>query len=189
MSVFLRRFIENRKYIFIVLTVMLIVGIVFGFFEYQYCQDNIKNYFQYLYYLNQEKYTNHYQLYLIESGLYILICTYLSSSYFGHIGILFLTFLKGIQISFSLIYTLSLVQLDFLLILLIFIESLIEIVFIYVLSTMCIHLSLYVTLIAFYIDQNFNIKSALNYRLNCLIATLIIFSLSLAFRIYIIPLF
>lgn len=189
MSAFLRRFTENKKYIFIVLTIIFIAGFVFGFFEYPYCQDHIKDFLQHLYYLNNEKYTNQYQLYLIQSGLYILICTYLSSSYFGHLGILFLTFLKGLQLSFSLIYTLSLIQLDFLTVLLIGIECILEIAFIYVLEIMCIHLSIYVTLISFYIDQNFNIKSAMNYRLNCLIATLIIFSLSLAFRVYIIPLF
>lgn len=189
MSAFLHRFINHKKYIIIVLSVMFIMGVCFGFFEYYHCQDGIKNQFQYLFYLNNEKYMNQYQLYLIQSGLYILICTYLSSSYFGHLGILMLVFVKGVQLSFSIVYVLSIVQLDFLIVFLLFIESIIEMIFIFVLSTMSVHLSVYVTLISFYIDQNFNIKSIMNYRLNCLIAALIIFSLSLAFRIYIIPLF
>ena len=80
-------------------------------------------------------------------------------------------------------------KLDFLTILLVFIEIILEIIFIYILSFMSLHLSLYVTLITYYIDQTFNMKNIINYRLNCLIATLIVFSLSLAFRIYVIPLF
>ena len=156
MSAFLRRFIDNKKYVLLLLSIMLIMGFIYGFVEYGHCQETIKKNFHYLFYLNNEKYANQYQLYLIQSGIYILICTYLSSSYLGHLGILFLTFLKGLQISFSLCYVFSLIQLDFL---------------------------------TYYIDQTFNMKNIINYRLNCLIATLIVFSLSLAFRIYVIPLF
>ena len=36
MSAFLRRFIDNKKYIFLILTVMLVMGFLFGFFEYGY---------------------------------------------------------------------------------------------------------------------------------------------------------
>ncbi len=189
MSAFLRRFIDNKKYVLLLLSIMLIMGFIYGFVEYGHCQETIKKNFHYLFYLNNEKYANQYQLYLIQSGIYILICTYLSSSYLGHLGILFLTFLKGLQISFSLCYVFSLIQLDFLTILLVFIEIILEIAFIYILSFMSLHLSLYVTLITYYIDQTFNMKNIINYRLNCLIATLIVFSLSLAFRIYVIPLF
>lgn len=189
MSAFLRRFIDNKKYIFLILTVMLVMGFLFGLFEYGHCQEMIKKNLQSLFYLNNEKYTNQYQLYIIQSGLYILICTYLSSSYLGHFGILFLTFLKGVQISFSLCYVFSIIQIDFLTVLLIIIEIILELILIFALSLMCFHLSLYVTLISYYIDQTFNMKNIINYRLNCLIATLIIFSLSLAFRVYVIPLF
>lgn len=52
-----------------------------------------------------------------------------------------------------------------------------------------LYISSYVTLVNFYIEQNFNIKSILNYRLNFIIAVLIILTMSLAFRLYIIPLF
>ncbi|MBS5368251.1 MAG: hypothetical protein KHY19_02110, partial [Coprobacillus cateniformis] len=75
------------------------------------------------------------------------------------------------------------------LIVLLCVEMILEIAICFILNIVCIHISIYVTLITFYIEQNFNIKSMMNYRLNNIIITLILFSLSLAFRIYVIPMF
>ena len=188
-NAFLCRFIDQKKFIFITLTIVLLCGFSYGLVKYHSFQKYIQFFFQNLYYLNDEKYLNQYQLYLFQNAFYILICTYFSSSYIGQLGILFLTFIKGIQFAFSLLYVLNIVQISFLIIIFILIETLFEILFIYSLNSMCMHLSFYVTLISFYLEQNLNIKSTLNYRLNSLIISLIIFSISLAFRIYIIPLF
>ncbi len=189
MSIFLRRFVENKKYITISVFVLLISGFLFGLYQYNHTSDIMKNFFNYLFYLNVEGYENHYQLYLIQNILFVFICTYLSSSYFGHVGILFILFLKGIQLSFSCLYLFSTIPISIVILLLVILEIIIEISLCVVIGVYQIHISLYVTLITFYIEQNFNIKSMMNYRLNCLIASLIVFVISLAFRLYVIPLF
>ena len=189
MSVFLRRFINHKKYILILMSTVFVGGFLFGFFQYSLVNQDIKDFFQNLFYLNCEGYQNQYQQYVIQSGVYILICTYLSSSYFGHVGLLFLLFLKGLQLSFSFVYVFSHIPVSFVLIVLLCVEMILEIAICFILNIVCIHISIYVTLITFYIEQNFNIKSMINYRLNNIIITLILFSLSLAFRIYVIPMF
>ena len=92
MSVFLQRFIQNKKYILIAIGVTGLIGFLFGFYQYTHTQEPIQKFFHYLFYLNIESYTNHYQLYIIQSGLLIFICTYLSTSYVGQLGLLFITF-------------------------------------------------------------------------------------------------
>lgn len=169
--------------------IVFIAGFGFGFYQYNQSTQLIKDFFHYLFHLNVDGYTNHYQQYVIQGGLYILICTYLSSSYLGHIGILFLLFLKGLQLSFSILYIISSLKFTFLIFLLLLIETFIEIALCFVMSLMCIYISIYVTQVTFFIEQNFSIKSMLNYKLNCFIFTLVIFSIALAFRVYIIPMF
>lgn len=189
MSVFLRQFIDHKKYILIACLTVLLCGFFFGIYQYQISSPFIKNVFHNLFYLNKEGYQNNYQLYLIQNGLYIFIATYLSTSYLGHAGLLFLLFLKGIQISFSLLFIFHEIKLTILICFIIFIESFIEIVLCLCMSFMYIHISLYVTQVTFFIESNFNYKSMLNYKLNCLILSLILFFGSLVFRLYIIPMF
>ena len=128
MSVFLQRFIQNKKYILIAIVVTGLMGFLFGFYQYTHTQEPIQKFFHYLFYLNIESYTNHYQLYIIQSGLLIFICTYLSTSYVGQLGLLFITFLKGLQISFSLQYVLSVVQMNVIMVILMLCEILFEII-------------------------------------------------------------
>jgi len=189
MSVFLRRFLENKKMIFMMICIVFGLAIVFGFFVYDFTNQNIKSFLDKVFYLEYDQYINNYQLYLIFNVLYILVCTYLSSSYMGYIGILFFVFIKGIQISFSFIYTFSVVDIQLLVVLLLIIEFLLEILFVFVVSGMAIYLSIYVCLIAFYLEQNFHIKNVINFRLNHLIVSLLLLSISLALRLYFIPLF
>lgn len=189
MSVFLQRFIQDKRYILILITVTSFIGFLFGFYQYSHTQPVIQEFFRFLFYLNIENYQNHYQLYLIQSGLLIFICTYLSTSYIGQIGLLFITFLKGLQISFSIQYTLATVQFNFIIILLMFFEIILELLIVFIIVYIGLYISSYVSLVNFYIEQNFNIKSILNYRLNFIIASLIVLTISLAFRLYIVPLF
>ena len=102
---------------------------------------------------------------------------------------LFITFLKGLQISFSLQYVLSVVQMNVIMVILMLCEILFEIIIVSIIVYIGLYISSYVTLVNFYIEQNFNIKSILNYRLNFIIASLIVLTCSLAFRLYIVPLF
>ncbi|MCD8029055.1 MAG: hypothetical protein LUF02_10485, partial [Erysipelotrichaceae bacterium] len=75
--------------------VVFVCGFFFGFYQYDNCQNTVLNYMQNLFYLNSDEYSNQYTLYLTESILMIIICTYLSSCYIGFLGILLFTFLKG----------------------------------------------------------------------------------------------
>lgn len=189
MGVFLRRLIEQKKYIITSCTLVLLFGVLFGLYQYNISSQIIKDFFKELYYFNIENYQNNYQGYLIQNGLYIIICTYLSTSYMGIIGVLFLLFCKGIQISFSLFFVFTTVPISFLLVIFIVLETIIEIALCLFISYMCMHMSTYVALVTFYIEQNFNTKSMLNFQLNSLIGTLIIFTIALCFRLYFIPLF
>lgn len=189
MSVFLRRFLNNRKYILLAMVTVFISGCLFGFYQYHFSSQPIKDFFEKLFYLNIEGYENNYQLFVIQNGAYLLISTYLSSSYLGHAGILYLLFLKGIQIAFSCLCVFTTVPFSFLVLLLIIFEIILEILLCFITGYMYIYISVYVTMVTFCVEQNFNIKSMMNYKLNCLICGLIIFSLALVFRVYIIPMF
>lgn len=188
MSIFLRRFIENKKYIIIMLLTMISTGFLFGLYQYHISNDSIKQFFSCLFYLNDETVAQNYQFYVIQNGIYILICTYLSTSYLGSFGLLFFAFLKGIQFSFSLI-SISSLSIHFIAIVLIIVEFLLELLFCLFMNTICLHISFYVTYVTFLEKQIFDVKNMVNYHLNCLIGSLLIFSLALVFRIYIIPMF
>lgn len=189
MNVFLQRFLDHKKYVLLVLFIMIFTGFLYGILRYESCNEEIKDYLQHLFYLNYSNYKNQYQLYLIKNGIFILICTYLSTSYLGHIGIVFLSFLKGIEIAFSFQFVFQTIDMTLLIFIFLVLELIIEILFVIVISYMCIYLSIYVTLISFFLEQNFHLKSTINYRLNSLIVALLLFSLSLGFRLYFIPLF
>lgn len=188
MGIFLRRFIENKKYIVIMLVTTFLMGFLFGLYQYNRTDDTTKHFFSCLFYLNDDSLTQNYQLYVIQNGIYILICTYLSTSYLGCFGLLFFSFLKGLQFAFSII-SISSLSIHFLTIILIIVECLIEIMFYLFMNTICLHISFYVTYVTFLEKQIFDIKNMINYHLNCLIGALLLFSLSLVFRAYIIPMF
>ncbi len=186
MSVFLQRFLKNKKYIFILYSIVLIMGFIFGFYQYHYSSQNIQELLQQLFYLPHQDYTN---LYLIQSGIYIIICTYLSSSYIGFAGILFLGFIKGMHISFSIMYVCMHTKLGFLIIFIMLLECILELCLYIIMCVPYIYLSIYVLYVTFIVEQNFNIKSILNYKLNVIIITLVLLCLSVMLRLYMIPLF
>lgn len=189
MNFFLEKINQNKRCIFIPIMVLFIVGLLFGFIQYKQSSQSLKSLFQYLFYFNHSNYPNTYHIYLIEGVMYILICTYLSTSYLGVFGLLFLIFLKGIQISFSIQYILCMLKPSIIVCIFIFIEGFFEILFAFILNYMCIYLSINVTQLVFYIDKNFNIKNVLNYKLNIIMFALIMLFISLIFRLYVVPLF
>lgn len=189
MSVFLRHFLESKKNIVISLICFIVMGFIFGLYFHHQSSESVLLFLQRLFYLNIEGYENHYQLYVIQNGLFIFICTYLSTSYLGFLGIYFLCFLKGMQFSFSLIFILTHVHLNFVLVILILCEFIIEVFFCIIMNVICLHISFYVAYVTFLTEQNFNLKSMMNYHLNALIIGLSFFFIALAFRIYIIPMF
>ncbi|MCD7950870.1 MAG: hypothetical protein LUG12_11525, partial [Erysipelotrichaceae bacterium] len=187
MSVFINRLLQQKKNSMVVIFIVFICGFFFGFYQYHHTQNIILNYLQNLFYFNIAQYTNQYSLYLYENILLIVICTYLSSSYLGTLGILLILFIKGIQISFSLINILNTLTLSVLIIILLIVEISLEIFFIFILSFHCVHISLYVTYVTFFAKQQLDFKNILNYLLNSLIIVFIILTISLCFRIYFIP--
>ena len=86
-------------------------------------------------------------------------------------------------------YVVMNVQIQFMIVLLMLCEMILELMIVYVITYIGLYISSYVTLVNFYIEQNFHIQSILNYRLNFIIATLLLLTLSLAFRLYVVPLF
>ena len=188
MQAFLNRFLKNRKLIVIAIGSLLIMGFLYGFFIYPKGNSHLLSYLKNLFYIQDEHYTNQYQLYLILNMIFILMITYLSSSYIGYIGILFLSFTKGVQLSCSLIYVFSTVSFSIGILMIVIIEIILEIALIMLLGSMSMYLSIYTTLVTFFIEGNFDLKNTLNFRLNIWIVSLILFSLSLAFRIYVVAL-
>ena len=189
MSAFFHRFIEKKKYLFISMIIVLSMGVIFGFYEYQQVSNQIQNFFNKLFYLNVEGYSNDYQMYIIQNGVFILICTYLSTSYIGYFGLLLMSFLKGIQLSFSLFYVFSTVPLSIIIVLFVVLQLIIELAFILSIVYMNMYISIYTKIVTFFVEQNFNFKSIMNYQLNSLIISLVLFCGALALRMYIIPMF
>lgn len=188
MQAFLNRFLRNKKLIVVAIGTLLVMGILYGFFIYQKGNSHLIYYLKNLFYIQDEHYTNQYQLYLILNMIFILMITYLSSSYLGYIGILFFSFIKGVQLSCSLINVFSTVSFSMGTLMIVIVEMVLEIGLIMLLGSMSMYLSIYTMLVTFFIKENFDLKNTLNFRLNIWIVSLIIFSLSLAFRIYVVAL-
>lgn len=189
MNVFFQRFLENKKYIVITIISFYCMGMLFGCFQYNSTSNDIKEMMQYFFYIENEKIQNHYQLYVIENGIYIFICTYLSTSYLGSLGIYFCCFLKGIQLAFSMIYMNMIIDFNFLIFILLLGEFVIEFIMMITMNTIYIHISIYTAYVTFCVEHNFKAKNMLNYHLNGFIFALIFFFLALCFRVYLIPMF
>ena len=187
MRTFFSRILDNRKMIFLSISIILFVSFIFGFIWYPHTNDMFKDLLEHVFYLNDSNYQNQYILYLIENGLFIILSTYLSTSFIGYFGSLWLVFVKGIQLSYSLVFVFKTLESSFILVVFIFVQILLELIFIYVVSYMSINFSIYNLLITFYIKENFEYKLILNYILNFLIVSLVILSVLLMFRIYVVP--
>ena len=58
MSVFLQRFIQDKKYFLIVITTTIIMGFLFGFYQYKHTQPMIQQFFHSFFYFNIENWNN-----------------------------------------------------------------------------------------------------------------------------------
>ena len=188
MRTFFMHLLDNKKHIFLSISILLLLGYMFGFLWYSHTTDLFKEFFQYLFYFNDASYSNHYYLYLIQNGVFIILSTYLSTSFAGYPGSLFLIFLKGIQISYSSLFIFGQLDLSFHIIFLFLTELMLEVIFIYIISYMAINFSIYNLLITFYVKENFDFKLIINFILNYLIVCLVMLCILLLFRIYFVPL-
>lgn len=180
MNFFLHKLINHKKYLIIIFFTFLFSGVLFGLFEYQYCSKQVISFFKTLFFINKEQ--TEYSIFLIQNIIIIFLFTYLNSSYLGFIGILFLVFLKGIQISFSFIYVLSF-DLTPISVFLILLQLFFELLFLLLLFFPNITLSFQTLIVTFFIEDNFNGKSIMNYNLNSIIFVLIVFIISLLIRV------
>lgn len=187
MRTFFSRLLDNKKLIFLCISITLIISYLFGMFWYTHTNSIFKDLLKQLFYLNDSNYSNNYYLYLTQNGLFIILSTYLSTSFIGYFGSLFLVFLKGMQFSYSFIFTFSSIKPSFLLVFIILLEIILEIIFIYIISYMTINFSIYNMLITFYIKENFDNKLIINFMLNYLIVCLFMLCILLLFRIYLVP--
>ncbi len=183
----IRRCLNQKKYIVISMTIFFVMGLIFSFFQYDTFSENLLPYFNNLFYFKSTENLSMYQLYVVESIVVIVICTYLSTSYLGFVGLGSVLFLKGIQLGISIQYIFLTESFGFVMFLIMLAEIIIECLY-FVPIYMNIHLSLYVMYTTFCIEQTISGKNLFNYLLNILIASLVVFMLTLAFRIYVIPL-
>lgn len=183
MNFFLHKLMNHKRYLFIIFFTIIFAGFLFGLYEYQSCSNQIREFFQCLFVLKKEQ--NEYPIYLLQNTVIIFMNTYLSSSYIGFIGILFIIFLKGLQVSFSIMYVLTL-SLKPLSILFVIIQLFFEILLLIISSFPNILLSLQTFIVTFLIEDNFDYKNILNYKLNSIICVLIIFIISLLIRVYLV---
>ena len=188
MKTFFMHLLDNKRLIFLSISIIFVLSYVFGMFWYSNTNDFFKSLFQHLFYLNISGYQNNYNLYMIANSLFIIFSTYLSTSFAGFIGSLFLIFLKSLQLSFSFIFVFVELEFSLSLLFLVFIQFIGEILFIYIISYMTINFSIYNMLITFFIKENFNHNSIINFILNYLIVCLVMLSILLMFRIYLVPL-
>lgn len=186
MNYFFHKLINKRKYGCIIFFTILSISTLWGFIEYKHCSNELKQLFQSLFIIENDK--AKYQLYLIQNLFYIIISTYFSTSYLGFFGLSTLVFLKGIQISFSFI-SLYQIQITPTLIIILLIQIILEIILLLLCFLPFFRLSLQTLIVNFYIEDNFSYKSILNYILNYIIIIIIVFILSLLSRIYLIKLF
>lgn len=188
MKTFFMHLLDNKKLILLSVSIMLLLSYLFGFFWYSHTNETIKSFFNHLFYLSDSNYQNNYYLYLMQNGCFIILSTYLSTSFIGYFGSMALIFLKGIQLAYSFMYVFSEINISFILVFLIFIEVSLELIYIYIISYMTINFSIYNLLITFYIKENFQYKLIINFILNYLIVCLVMLCVLLMFRIYLVPL-
>ncbi len=187
MKTFFSNLLDNKRLIFLGISIVFVISYLFGFFWYSHTSDFFKDLLKYLFYLNNDSYQNKYYLYLIQNVLFIILSTYLSTSFIGSLGSLFLVFVKGLQLSYSCMFVFSELNISFILIIIILVQIALELIFIYIISYMTINFSIYNMLITFYIKENFNYKLIINFILNYIIVCLVMLSILLIYRIYIVP--
>lgn len=183
MNFFIYKLINKKRYSFIAFITIFLIGSIFGFIEYNYCNNDIITFFQTLFYVEQNQMK--YRTYLYQNVFYIFISTYLNSSYIGFFGISFLLFLKGVQFAFSFVNMISF-QFSSGVILIIILEVMIELLFILILFVPNFQLSLQNILVSFLSKDNYNYKNVLNYNLNTIIVSIVVFIMSLFVRLYLI---
>lgn len=180
--------LKSKKMLINVFAISLFLfGFIFGCVYYFYGTDSIIDALSKLFFVKQENYTNDYNFYIAFTSIYIVLALFISTSFLGSILNSFIIFTKAIHIAVSTLYVFCVVKIPVVDIFLCYLpQLLIELVLIYVISIISLKLSINSFTVAFIVNDNFNTKKILNYVLDYVIVILIILTISMLFRVYLI---
>ncbi|MFV0395310.1 MAG: hypothetical protein ACK5LC_13100 [Coprobacillaceae bacterium] len=162
-------------------------GIIFGSIYYFYGWSSIVETLRKLFFISREAHVNDYNLYILITSIYILGSLFVSTSFLGIIFNSFIIFTKSMQISIATIYLFGEMQLSAAEIFTCYLpQMIIEVILIYVISIITLKLSLNSFMVSFVVQDNFNSKKIINYILDYLIIIMVILTVSMLFRVYLI---
>lgn len=187
MSILNKVYRNEKLLINIFTTILFVCGILFGILFYFYGNPKIIDIAQYLFFGHDNQATNNYNLYLTITGLYIFLSLVISTSFLGIILNSFVIFTKGMQITIATIFYFTLNDFNSSMLFLGYFPQLfLELILIYIISIISIRLSLNCFTISFLTTEVFNSRKIINYILDYIIIILIIVSLSMAFKVYLV---
>ena len=183
----LNKIFKNEKLVINTFAAILFIcGLLFGIVFYFYGNETIVQLNKYIFVYKDNTATNNYNLYLTITSLYILLSLIISTSFLGVILNSFVIFSKGMQIAIATIYYFTLNKFSASMLFFSFFPQLIlELALLYVISIIAIRLSLNCFTISFLTTEVFNSRKIINYVLDYIIIILIIVSLSMAFKVYV----
>lgn len=183
----LNKIFKNEKILFnIFIFVLLSCGLIFGIIYYFYGNQNFIEFCKYLFFYLDNTQTNNYNQYMVITGIYIFLSLLVSTSFLGLFFSSFIIFSKGMQLTLATIYFFSLNQFDAKMFMLGYIPQLIiEFILLYVISIISLRLSLNTFTTSFITKDVFNSRKIINYLLDYVILILIIVTISMAYKVYI----
>lgn len=187
MSFFKAKFRSKKALIHIFAFSLFIFGVIFGSIYYFYGWSSIIETLEKLFFYSREGHINDYNFYILITSIYILSSLFVSTSFLGMIFNSFVIFTKSMQISIATIYLFGEVQISAAEIFTCYLPQLIiEVILIYVISIITLKLSMNSFMVSFIVEDNFNSKKIINYILDYLIIIMIILTVSMLFRVYLI---
>lgn len=187
MGFFNRKFKGKRALTNIFAISLFIFGFIFGCIYYFYGDKDIIGMFGKLFFVNKEGYSNDYDFYILVTSIYIAVSLFVSTSFVGTLFDSFIIFTKGMHISIGTIFLFNDIHISVSdAFLSYFPQLLLEVVIIYVISIITLRLSINSFRVSFIINDNFNTKKIINYILDYLIIILILLTLTMLFRVYLI---
>ena len=183
----LNKIFRNEKLLFNAFTLVLLVcGMLFGIIYNFYGNDNLIEFCKYLFFCKGNNTTNNYDLYLIITGIYIFLSLLMSTSFLGLFFNSFIIFSKGMLFTLASIFYFTLNNFDINMFLLGYVPQLIiELILMYVISIISLRLSLNTFTTSFITKEVFNSRKIINNILDYLIVILIIITISMAFKVYV----
>lgn len=186
MSLLNKAFNSEKSLINIYSTLLFTFGGLFGVIYYFYGNEVIVNSCQNIFFYQDNSVTNDYNIYLIITSTYIFLSLLISTSFLGVIFNSFVIFSKGMQLIIGSVFYFTLNSFNLSMLFFVFLPQLfIELTLTYVISIISIKLSINCFTISFLTSEVFNSHKIINYILDYVIIILIIVTLSMAFKVYV----